>query len=280
MDPPDASQPIICCPPRSPPDLDPDPPRPQRPEGFRIGGIVPGVDREERHAAPSVPRVTSNQVHGLRLAPMARREEIPDLFPWEHRESHLGRYPLDPPAECPELGRPHSAIVHGQGNPLLFQVGPGELRDHPVEDSGRRANPPANGRGEGMAEPETGPVNLETVAAAVDDSLDTHPACDVGEGPAGEDHKPDVGVARQSSERPPDRGVEPCRVGTVHDGRKRTVEVEDEEEGGSRFEFGPESFLERAEGSRVRREVAQRSLAPSSPTGKRDSSLSRWPAQR
>ena len=131
-----------------------------------------------------------------------------------------------------------------------------------------------------MPEPETGPLDLEAVAAAVNDPFETHPACNVGEGPAGENREADAGIGRQASERPPDRGTESCRVRTAHDGRKGPVEVEDQEEARSRFELGLESLLEGVEAPGMRWDVAQRSLAPRSTTGKRDRSLRRRPAQR
>jgi len=131
-----------------------------------------------------------------------------------------------------------------------------------------------------MPEPEAEPADLEPVAAAVYDLPEAHAAFEVGEGPAREDRKADAGGGCQTCQRLPDRRSEPGGFGPRDDWRERAVEVENQEETGSRFELGPESCLEAAEAPGVRRDVAQRSLAPRSPTGKRDSSLSKWPAQR
>lgn len=131
-----------------------------------------------------------------------------------------------------------------------------------------------------MPEAEAEPADLEPVAAAVHDPPEAHAAFEVGEGPAREDREADAGGGRQTRQRPSDRRSEPGSLGPRDDGRERAVEVESQEETGSRLELGPESCLEGAEAPGVRRGVAQRSLAPRSPTGKRDSSLSKWPAQR
>lgn len=275
----DIPKPKIRWPP-GPPDLDAEPPRRERPECLRVGGVVPGVHREERPASDPGLQAIPDPAEGLRLPPMPGRDEIPVLLARQDRERRPGGHALDPPVEGRPPGRIEPPIVHGQSEPLRFQVGPGELRDDPVEDSRRGANPPPHERGLGVPEPEAGRADLEPVAPAVQDSPKAHPASEIRKGPAREDRQADAGGGRQTRQRPSDRRGEPGGLGPIDDRRERAVEVENQEKARSRLELGPESSLEGAEAPGVRRDVAQRSLAPRSPTGKRDSSLSKWPAQR
>lgn len=225
-------------------------------------------------------QVIPDQAEGLRLSPMPRWDEIPDLLARQGREGRLGGDPLDPPVERRPAGRTEPPIVHGQRKPLPLEAGARKPGGDRFQGSSGPPNPRVERRGQRMSEAETGPIDLESVAAAVQDSPQAYPVSEVNEGPSREDREADAGVGGETSQRLPDRRGEPCRVGAADQGHEGAVEVQDQAQGRPRCQLAREARLEGTEAFAGRRATAQRSRAPRSPTGKRDSSVSRRPAQR
>lgn len=266
--------------PRCPPDLDAEPLRRERPERLRIGGVIPGIHREQRPAMDPGLQVIPDQAEGLRLPPVPRWDEVPDLLAGQNREPDLGNHSLDPPVERRAPGRIEPPIVHRQRQPLRLEAGAGEAAEHRFESANGPPNPRVERRGQRVPVPETGPFDLEPVAAAVQDSPQAYAVSEVKEGASREDGEADAGVGGEMPQRVPNRRGEPCRVGAADQGHEGAVEVQDQAQGRPRCQLALEARLEGTEALAGRRATAQGSRAPRSPTGKRDSSVSRRPAQR
>ena len=220
---------IIRCP-LLPPDLDRDSPVPHGSESLGIGRVVASVDRKWRPSVQPLRQVIPDQGKRLRLPPMSRRHEVPDLLPEENRQALLGGHLLGQFEECLKPGRDNPAVMERHRQPFPLQICAPEVGDDRLERRRRPLKMALDRGGQGMSKLDPRPFELEPMTAPVDNSRELHAAFDIGEGPARENGEPDARIGCQTPERFFDFRIEPRPGGTAGDWRQRPVEVEDQYE--------------------------------------------------
>ncbi len=254
----------------------PDPHRyaapPERGERRLVGGVVSRVDDDRRTRSEGGPDAIDDPARGRALAPPDVGDEVEDGAARNHPE--VGHALRDMRREGPRLvpsRRSDPPVVEAHREPLELDVRAGYRRRAPRKRAARGGDP--RDAGARVAEAQAAALDLEAVAAAIDDAVEADARPNVPERPARQDGEPGPLAGGEPREGRPNRDGQYRSAWPCDDRCQRPVVVEDREEAGAAIELALQALEEAGR-------EAQEALTAGSSSGIRVSSLSNNPAQR